>query len=170
MVKDAIGRSWQLTTVQLDFNQPENFDMNYTAEDGQKHRPAVLHVAILGSVERFLGVLIEHYAGAFPLWLSPAQIIILPIGENQVVYAKKVCDALLAANPGLRIEIDDRAESVGKKIREAAMQKIPYQLIVGEKEVEAGKVAVRLRDGSDLGQMPITDFAERVKDEIKNKY
>jgi threonyl-tRNA synthetase len=169
MVKDAIGRSWQLTTVQLDFNQPENFDMTYVGEDGQKHRPAVLHVAILGSVERFLGVLIEHYAGVFPLWLSPVQIIILPISENQVEYATKVCDELLTADGNLRIEIDDRAESIGKKIREATMQKIPYQLIVGEKEAEAKKVSVRLRDGNDLGQMTVIDFTERVTVEIKTK-
>jgi threonyl-tRNA synthetase len=169
MVKDAIGRSWQLTTVQLDFNQPENFDMYYIGEDGQKHRPAVLHVAILGSVERFLGVLIEHYAGNFPLWLSPVQIVILPIGENQIEYAKKVCEELLSLDSGLRIEIDDRSESIGKKIREATMQKIPYQLIVGEKEVAANAVAIRTREGADLGQMSVKDFAEKVEKEIKEK-
>jgi threonyl-tRNA synthetase len=169
MVRDSLGRGWQLTTVQLDFNQPENFHMRYIGPDGKEYPPAVLHVAILGSVERFMGILIEHYAGAFPLWLAPVQISILPISKKQNAYAKKVYKELLAANPELRIDLDDRDESVGKKIREASMQKIPYQIILGEKEAKSKKIAVRTREGKDLGVMPLKKFAEKIQAEIGKK-
>ena len=169
MAMDSLGREWQVATIQLDMNMPERFDLYCIDEKGQHERIVMIHAAIMGSVDRFLSILIEHTAGAFPLWLSPVQIAILPISDNQVDYAKKVRDELLAANSDFRIEIDDRSESIGKKIREATMQKIPYQLIVGEKEVEAGKVAVRLRDGTDLGQRDLKDFAEKIKIEITEK-
>jgi threonyl-tRNA synthetase len=169
LMKDALGREWQMGTVQLDFQQPRRFNLEYVAEDGSRKTPVAIHRVIYGSLERFIGLLIEHYAAAFPLWLSPVQIIILPISENQVAYAKKVCDELLAAHPNLRIEIDDRSESIGKKIREATMQKIPYQLIVGEKEVEANAVAIRTREGADLGQMDVKGFADKIEAEIQNK-
>ncbi|MDE2312077.1 MAG: threonine--tRNA ligase [Patescibacteria group bacterium] len=169
LMKDALGREWQTGTIQLDFQQPKRFGLEYVAEDGSRKTPVVVHRVIYGSMERFIALLIEHYAGAFPLWLSPTQISILPISDKQIDYAKSVREELLKANENLRIELDDRAESIGKKIREATMQKIPYQLIVGDKEVEAKKVAVRLRDGSDLGQMSLKEFLQKIQDEIKAK-
>lgn len=141
MVKDAIGREWQLTTVQLDFNQPENFEMKYTGEDGKEHRPAVIHVAIFGSFERFIGILIEHYAGAFPFWLSPVQAILLPVSEKFNGYAREIMEKLQAA--GVRVELDESNETLGKKIRNAEMMKVPYMLVVGEKEAADKTVAVR---------------------------
>jgi threonyl-tRNA synthetase len=175
MAMDSLGREWQVATIQLDMNMPERFDLYCIDEKGEHERIVMLHAAIMGSTERFLSILIEHTAGAFPLWLSPVQIIILPISENQNQYANMIKDTLVgeglkpSPTSGLRVEIDGRAESIGKKIREATMQKIPYQLIVGEKEVADGKVAVRLRDGTDLGQMSLGDFAEKIKTEIKEK-
>ncbi len=169
LMKDALGREWQMGTIQLDFQQPRRFNLEYVAEDGSRKTPVAIHRVIYGSLERFIGLLIEHYAGAFPLWLSPVQIAILPISDNQIGYAKKVRDGLSAANENLRIEIDERPESIGKKIREASMQKIPYQIIVGEKEVEANKVAIRTRDGSDLGQISTQEFSEKINLEIKEK-
>jgi threonyl-tRNA synthetase len=169
LMKDALGREWQMGTIQLDFQQPRRFNLEYVAEDGSRKAPVAIHRVIYGSMERFIGLLIEHYAGAFPLWLSPVQISILPISENQIEYANKVRGELLAFNENLRIEIDDRNESIGKKIREASMQKIPYQVILGEKEVEAQKIAIRTREGADLGQMPVHDFSDRLNSEIKEK-
>lgn len=169
MVKDSLGRQWQLTTVQLDFNQPENFHMRYIGRDGKEYPPAVLHVAILGAIERFMGILIEHYAGAFPLWLSPVQVIILPISSKQKKYAKQVAKELGLQISDLRLQIDDRDESVGKKIREASLQKIPYQIIVGGKEVKSKKIAVRTRAGKDLGKMSLKKFAEKIATEIEKK-
>jgi threonyl-tRNA synthetase len=169
MAKDSLGREWQVATIQLDMNMPERFDLYCIDEQGAHERVVMLHAAIMGSTERFLSILIEHTAGAFPLWLSPVQVAVLPISDNQLEYAKKVRDELILANGDLRIEIDERGESIGKKIREATMQKIPYQLIIGEKEVEAKKVAVRMRDGTDLGQMSVNDFAAKVKKEIEDK-
>ena len=169
VMKDAIGREWQMGTIQLDFNQPKRFDLEYVAEDGTKKTPVAIHRVIYGSLERFIGLLIEHYAGAFPLWLSPVQIAILPISEHQVEYARSVKDQLQSADENLRIEIDERGESIGKKIREAAMQKIPYQIIVGEKEVTANQVAIRSRAGEDVGVMSIDDFYQKIAFEIKEK-
>ncbi len=156
MVEDAIGREWQLTTVQLDFTQPENFDMTYTGEDGKFHRPAVLHVAIFGSVERFLGIIIEHYAGAFPAWLAPVQATILPVSEKFNEYAMKLAKQLDAK--GIRYEVDDSSETLGKKIRGAEMMKIPYMLVVGEKEEADGNVAVRDYATKKQDVMDVTEF------------
>lgn len=155
LAKDSLGREWQLSTIQLDFNMPKRFELEYIGEDGKKHTPIMIHSAIVGSPERFMGVLIEHYAGAFPTWLAPVQAIILPISDKHLDYAKKVAKELKEKN--IRVEIDDRSESVGRKIRDAEMQKIPYMLIVGDKEVEAGKVAVRKYGEGDKGQMEIEE-------------
>ncbi len=169
LATDSIGRQWQVATIQLDMNQPERFDLTCVNEEGQKERIAMIHAAIMGSIDRFMSILIEHTGGNFPLWLSPVQLAILPISDNQKPYAEKVRGELLAANDNLRIEIDGRAESIGKKIREATLQKIPYQIIVGEKEVEAGKIAIRKRDGTDLGQMSLEEFTKKIQEEITNK-
>ena len=150
-VKDAIGREWQLSTIQFDFNEPERFDLTYIGEDGQPHRPYMVHRALLGSLERFFGVLIEHYAGAFPVWLSPIQVAIIPIADRHVEYAGKVLQELKAA--GLRVQLDDRGERMNSKIRDAQNQKIPYMLVIGDKEQEEGKVALRLRNGENPGPM-----------------
>lgn len=166
-VKDSIGREWQLTTIQLDFNQPENFDMDYTGEDGKKHRVVVLHVAIFGSFERFFGILIEHYAGAFPLWLSPVQVKVLSVSEKHAEYAKEVVTELKAA--GIRAETDDSNESLGKKIRSGKMEKVPYLLVVGDKEVDAKTVSVESRDNGKLDIASLPDFIARASEEIKMK-
>lgn len=166
-IKDALGRLWQCSTVQFDFNLPERFDMNYIGDDNQAHRPYVIHRALLGSLERFFGMLIEHYAGAFPAWLAPVQAKVMCITDKQFDYAKGVRDALLAA--GLRVELDSRSEKIGFKIREAAMEKVPYILVVGEKEVEQNAVAVRERGGKDLGVMPLNELIEMIREKIKNK-
>jgi threonyl-tRNA synthetase len=153
---DAIGRPWQLSTVQFDFNLPKRFKLEYIAEDGKAHQPVMVHRALWGSVERFFGVLIEHYAGAFPLWLAPVQAIVLPITDSQNEYARQVADQLGAA--GIRTELDSRSEKVNFKIREAQLQKIPYMLVIGGREAEAGTVAVRHRKRGDLGAKPLDDF------------
>ena len=153
---DAIGRPWQLSTVQFDFNLPQRFKLEYIAEDGKAHQPIMVHRALWGSVERFFGVLIEHYAGAFPLWLAPVQAIVLPITDSQNGYAQQVADQLGAA--GIRTELDSRSEKVNFKIREAQLQKIPYMLVIGGREAEAGTVAVRHRKRGDLGAKPVDEF------------
>ncbi len=164
---DAIGRSWQLSTVQFDFNLPRRFDLEFVAEDGAKHRPYMVHRALLGSVERFMGVLIEHYAGAFPTWLAPVQVKILPITDAQMEYARDVQAKLEAA--GVRVELDERNEKIGYKIREAQMEKIPYMLVIGQKEVEAGKVAVRDRRKGDQGARGVDEFLGEITTEIATK-
>jgi threonyl-tRNA synthetase len=166
-VKDAIGREWQLTTIQFDFNLPERFDMTYIGDDGQQHRPYMVHRALLGSLERFFGVLIEHYAGAFPVWLSPVQAELIPIADRHLDYAKQVAAELRKA--GLRVHVDDRTERMNAKIRDAQNQKIPYMLVIGDKEAEAGQVALRLRSGENPGPMAVAAFVERAKDEITRK-
>ncbi len=163
-VKDTVGRSWQLGTIQLDFSMPERFEMEYIGEDGKAHRPVMIHRAILGSLERFIGILIENYAGAFPLWMAPEQIRVLPITDRHAEYAKKVGAKL--KSQGLRVEVDTRNEKTGYKIREAQMQKIPYMLIVGDREEEAGAVSVRHREEGDLGSVSLDDFISRVKTEL----
>ncbi|MCI0408159.1 MAG: threonine--tRNA ligase, partial [Acidobacteria bacterium] len=155
-VKDALGRSWQCTTVQFDFNLPERFDIAYVGDDNQAHRPFMVHRALLGSLERFFGVLIEHYAGAFPTWLAPTQARVVPVADRFQPYGEQVCGRLRAA--GVRAEVDLRNEKVGFKIRDAEVQKVPYILVVGDKEVKVGTVAVRKRGGQDLGVMPIDDL------------
>jgi threonyl-tRNA synthetase len=166
-VKDAIGREWQLSTIQFDFNEPERFDLTYIGEDGQPHRPYMVHRALLGSMERFFGVLIEHYAGAFPVWLSPIQVAIIPIADRHLEYAGKVMQELKAA--GLRVQLDDRGERMNSKIRDAQNQKIPYMLVIGDKEQEEGKVALRLRSGENPGPMPVEDFLQKAQEDINNK-
>ena len=166
-VRDSIGREWQLTTIQLDFNQPENFEMDYIGEDGKKHRVVVLHVAILGSFERFMGVLIEHYAGAFPLWLSPVQVKILPISEKQLDYAEKVYKEL--KDSVIRVELDSSNESLGKKIRNAKMEKIPYLIVIGDKEKESETLTVEGREGEKLENITSVNFLKQLKDKIENK-
>lgn len=166
-VKDAIGREWQLSTIQLDFNLPERFELEYTANDASKQRPVVIHRAILGSTERFMGILIEHMAGNFPTWLSPVQVKILTISDKFADYAKQVGKELREA--GIRIELDERAESIGKKIRESEKEKVPYQLIIGEKEMTDGAVAVRKRHEGDKGAVSIQEFKDMILDEVKNK-
>ena len=157
-VRDAIGRPWQLGTIQCDFSQPENFDLTYIGEDGGKHRPVVLHRAILGSLERFLGILIEHTGGNFPFWISPVQAVVLPVSDRFAERSREFAARLSAA--GLRVECDDRNEKLGARIRRAEMMKSPCMLVVGEKEAEAGTVAVRLRHGGDAGTMSVEEFAE----------
>jgi threonyl-tRNA synthetase len=156
--RDVLKREWQLGTVQVDFLLPERFDLEYTGEDGQKHRPVMIHRAPFGSMERFVGILIEHFNGAFPLWLSPVQVVMVPITDNHVAYANEVAAKLKAA--GLRVEVDDSNNRMGAKIRNAQLQKTPYMLVVGDKEMEAGAVAVRTRDNEDRGAMPVADFIE----------
>ncbi len=166
-IKDVLGRSWQCTTVQVDFNLPERFELEYIGEDGSAHRPIMVHRALMGSLERFFGVLIEHYAGAFPVWLSPVQAVVCTITERQAEYAKACAEELKAA--GVRAQADVRNEKIGFKIREATLGKVPYILVVGDKETEAGTVAVRLRDGKDLGPMKRAEFIGRITDEIKGR-
>jgi threonyl-tRNA synthetase len=163
-VPDAIGREWQLGTVQLDFSLPERFDLEYIAEDGSQQRPVVLHRAMLGSVDRFLGVLIEHYAGAFPLWLAPVQAVVIPIADRHLPYADDVASRLRAE--GLRVEVNAKSERMNAKIRDAQMQKVPYMLVVGDREAEANAAAVRLRDGSDLGAIALDDLVGRMSAEV----
>ncbi len=164
---DSIGRTWQCGTIQLDFQLPQRFEAEYTGEDGQKHRPIMIHRVVFGSIERFIGILIEHYAGKFPVWLAPVQVKILPVSDKSMDYAKKVEETLKAA--GLRAETDTRNEKIGYKIREAQLEKLPYMLIVGDKEKEEGTVAVRMREKGDIGSMPLAEFAARVKKEDEEK-
>ncbi|HXS32694.1 MAG TPA: threonine--tRNA ligase [Solirubrobacterales bacterium] len=162
-VTDALGRSWQCGTCQLDFQMPERFDLSYVGTDDGAHRPVMIHRALLGSMERFAGILIEHYAGRFPVWLSPVQAIVLPVADRHNAYAARVAAELREA--GVRIEIDDRSESVGKKIRDAELGRYPYMLVVGDREQEAGGLAVRSHSDGELGAMPAADFAARIKAE-----
>jgi threonyl-tRNA synthetase len=167
MFKDAIGRQWQLSTIQLDFNLPERFDLNYIDEANEKVRPVVIHRAVLGSTERFMGVMIEHFAGVFPLWLSPVQVKILPISEKYAEYAEKVRKEIMGA--GIRVEMDDSNESLGKRIRVAKMEKTPLILVLGEKEVEAGTVTVEMR-GAEKGEThSLQDFIKFTKGDIEKK-
>ena len=164
---DSIGRTWQCGTIQLDFQLPQRFEAEYTGEDGQKHRPIMIHRVVFGSIERFIGILIEHYAGKFPVWLSPVQVKILPVSDKSADYAKEVEAALKAQ--GLRAETDMRNEKIGYKIREAQLEKLPYMLIIGDKEKEEGTVAVRMREKGDVGAMPLADFVAKVKKENDEK-
>lgn len=166
-LEDAIGRTWQCGTIQLDFQMPERFDMHYIDKDNEKKRPVMIHRTIFGSIERFMGILIEHYAGKFPVWLAPVQATILPISDKFNDYAYELRDKM--KEEGIRVEIDDRAEKIGYKIREAQMQKIPYMLVVGEKEVSENKVAVRDREDGDMGQVDVEDFISQIKEEIDTK-
>ena len=164
-VKDAIGREWQLSTIQFDFNLPERFDLTYIGEDGHTHRPYMIHRALLGSLERFFGILIEHYAGAFPVWLSPLQVMIIPIADRHIGYAQSVADKLKQA--GLRVKVDDRSDRMNAKIRDAQKEKIPYMLIVGDTEIDEEKVAVRRRNGENPGPISIGEFIKISKNAIE---
>jgi len=164
---DAIGRLWQLSTVQFDFNLPQRFDLEYVGEDGQRHQPLMVHRALYGSMERFFGVLIEHYAGAFPVWLSPVQVALIPISERHLEYAQKVANQLKGI--GVRVEVDGRNEKMNAKIREHAMQKVPFLLVVGDKEAEAGKVNVRARGKEKTDDLPVTDFVAKIQKLIADK-
>ena len=164
---DAIGRPWQLTTVQFDFNLPARFGLEFVGEDGARHQPLMVHRALLGSVERFFGILIEHYAGAFPLWLAPVQVEICPVSEKVIDYARHLNETL--KNNGIRVHLDERNEKLPAKIRDAQLQKIPYMLVVGPKEAEAGSVSVRHRSKGDLGPRPIADFVTTLKEEIATR-
>lgn len=166
-VKDAIGREWQVSTIQFDFNLPERFDMTYIGEDGKQHRPYMVHRALLGSIERFFGILVEHYAGAFPLWLAPEQVRILPLTEKQLGYAQRIAEQL---REGLfRVTVDLSQEKIGAKIRQAQMEKIPYMLIVGPKEAADGKVALRSRLGGDEGVIEVPPLIEKLRREVESK-
>jgi threonyl-tRNA synthetase len=164
-VRDALGREWQLTTIQFDFTLPERFDLSYVGEDGQEHRPYMIHRALVGSMERFMGVLIEHHAGAFPVWLAPVQAVLIPIADRHLTYANEAAARLKEA--GLRVEVDDRSERMNAKIRDAQLQKVPYMLVVGDKEARAGAVAVRLRSGEDLGAMSESSFLALAREDIE---
>jgi threonyl-tRNA synthetase len=164
---DAIGRLWQLSTVQFDFTLPRRFGLEYIGEDGKAHEPVMCHRALYGSIERFFGILIEHYAGAFPVWLAPVQATVLPITDRQLDYARSVCRKLTEA--GLRVTVDDRAEKVNLKIRDAQLQKIPYMLVVGGREAESGQVSVRNRKKGDLGVRPAGDFLADILQQVESR-
>jgi threonyl-tRNA synthetase len=164
---DALGREWQCTTIQFDFNLPERFDVSYVGEDGREHRPYMVHRALLGSMERFFGVLVEHYAGAFPMWLAPVQATVIPIADRHVEYAKKVEAQLRSA--GLRVEVDARNERMQAKIRDAQLHKVPYMLVVGDREAEAGAAAVRSRDAGDMGPRSIAEIIDWTRKEVEER-
>ena len=164
-VRDAIGREWQLSTIQFDFYLPERFNLVFMGEDGQEHQPYMIHRALLGSMERFMGVLIEHFTGAFPVWLAPVQAVLIPIADRHLPYARQIAEKLKAA--GLRAEVDERGERMNAKIRDAQNQKVPYMLVVGDKEMELGGVALRLRTGENPGPMPLESFLERAHTDIE---
>ncbi len=166
-LEDSIGRTWQCGTIQLDMQMPERFELEYTAADGSKKRPVMIHRICFGSIERFIGILIEHFAGQFPTWLAPVQVKVLPISEKFVDYAKSVETALDKA--GIRVETDNRAEKIGYKIREARNERIPYIIVVGEKDQEAKKVSLRSRKNGEEGQFDLADVIARIQEEIKTK-
>ena len=166
-LQDSLGRTWQCGTIQLDMQLPERFELEYTGADGEKHRPVMIHRVVFGSIERFIGVITEHFAGAFPVWLSPVQVKVMPITDRAADYAKSVAARLDAAK--VRVETDLRNEKIGYKIREAQLQKIPYMLVVGDKEAEAGTVSVRTRAGVDLGAMPLDEFMDKIGEQIASR-
>ncbi|NMB38977.1 MAG: threonine--tRNA ligase [Firmicutes bacterium] len=166
-LEDCLGRTWQCGTIQLDFQMPERFDLTYVGQDGEKHRPVMIHRVVFGSIERFIGIIIEHFAGAFPTWLAPVQVRVIPIAQGHHEYATVVADQL--SGKGIRLEIDQRNEKLGYKIREAQMQKIPYMLIVGDQEKENNSVAVRSREEGDLGTVSLDEFTDNIAEEINSK-
>ena len=166
-IKDSLGRSWQCGTIQVDFSMPEKFDLEYDGSDNRKHRPVMVHRAILGSLERFLGIMIEHYAGKFPLWLSPVQVKIMNVNDDVLKYANKIKEEL--EENDIRVELDDRNESISKKVRDAQNQKINYMVTIGEKEVKAKKLAIRTRDGKVSFGISTTKFIKDLKKEIEDK-
>ncbi len=166
-MKDAIGRDWQMGTIQLDFQQPRRFELEYTDKDGKKKTPVVIHRVIYGSLERFIGILIEHTAGNFPLWLSPVQVKVIPVRENHNEYAKEIFQML--KEHGIRAEFDDADINLGTKVREAKNNKIPYWVVIGDKEVEASAVTIESRDAGQLGQISKDELVKKLMEEIKNK-
>jgi len=164
LARDVLGREWQLSTIQVDFIQPARLGLSYIGEDGQEHTPVVLHRAVTGTTERFLGVIIEHFAGAFPVWLAPVQAVLIPIADRHLSYAREVAGRLKAA--GLRVEVDDRGDRMNAKIRDAQRQKIPYMLVVGDQEMEKGQVALRLRSGENPGPVSLEQFLDQAKRDI----
>jgi threonyl-tRNA synthetase len=167
-MKDSIGRSWQLGTVQLDYSMPERFELSYTGADNAEHRPVMIHRALLGSFERFIGILIEHYAGELPLWLAPLQAIVLPVSERFNEYGERVCATL--RDRGLRVELDERGESIGRKIRDAELRKAPYMLVVGEREAGEGTVSVRRRGAGDSGGgVALEEIAARLLEDSRRR-
>jgi threonyl-tRNA synthetase len=167
IAKDVLGREWQLSTIQVDFIQPARLGCEYVGEDGQPHTPVLLHRAVMGSTERFMAMIIEHFAGAFPLWLAPVQAVIIPISDKHLDYACQVAEKLKAE--GLRVEVDERGERMQAKIRDAQLQKVPYMLVVGDKEMEEAAAAVRCRSGEDLGALPLSQVIDRLKDEVASR-
>jgi threonyl-tRNA synthetase len=167
MVRDAIGRKWQLGTIQVDYNLPERFDLTYIGEDNAKHRPVMIHRAPFGSMERFIAVLTEHCAGKFPLWLTPTQVKILPISDKFLPYAENVLAQL--KNADIRAEIDDRNEKIGKKIRDTELAKVPYMAVVGEKEVNEGKLSIRKQGKGDIGTQLVGEFIQFIQEEVKSR-
>jgi threonyl-tRNA synthetase len=165
IAKDVLGREWQLSTIQVDFIQPARLGLTYIGEDNQEHTPVVIHRAVTGTTERFMATIIEHFAGAFPVWLAPVQAVLVPIADRHVEYARKVSEQLKAA--GLRVEVNDSSERMSAKIRDAQNQKVPYMLVLGDKEMESGAVALRLRSGEDLGAMNVDAFIARAKADIE---
>ena len=166
-LQDSIGRTWQCGTIQLDMNLPERFELEYVDKDGTKKRPVMIHRVCFGSIERFIGILIEHFAGMFPTWLAPVQVKVLPISEKFVDYAEGIKEQL--EERGIRTALDDRDEKIGFKIREARNERVPYMLIVGEKDIEAGKVSVRSRANGEEGQADLSEFIARIEEEIKKR-
>ncbi|MCI9556729.1 MAG: threonine--tRNA ligase, partial [Lawsonibacter sp.] len=162
---DSLGRTWQCGTIQLDSQLPERFELEYVGEDGQKHRPVMIHRVVLGSIERFIGVITEHFAGAFPAWLAPVQVKVLPVTDRAGEYAGEISQKL--DSQGFRAEVDGRSEKIGKKIREATLEKIPFMLVVGDRDMENGTVSVRRRSGEDLGAMSLEQFAALLEDEVR---
>jgi threonyl-tRNA synthetase len=166
-VRDSLKRSWQCATIQLDFAMPEKFELEYVGQDGQPHRPVMVHRVIYGSIERFFGMLIEHFAGAFPVWLAPVQAVVVPVASAYIEYAREMKQRLF--DRGLRVEVDESEETMKYKIRQAQTQQVPYMLVVGERERETQQVAVRHRRQADLGSMPWEEFAVRLEGEIRSK-
>ena len=166
-VNDALGREWQLSTLQFDFNLPERFDLSYIGVDGQEHQPYMIHRALMGSMERFFGMLIEHFGGAFPVWISPVQVAVIPIADRHVAYARQIAEQLKAA--GLRAELDDSSDRMNAKIRNAQLQKIPYMLVMGDREAAEGTVNVRLRTGEQRGTVPVGEFVAYAQEVVDKK-
>ena len=166
-IQDSLGRTWQCGTIQMDMQLPERFDVTYVGEDGEKHRAVMIHRAGYGSLERFIGILTEHFAGKFPVWMAPVQAKVIPVSNNQMAYAKEIADKLSAAD--IRVELDENNDTLGYKIRKAQMEKVPYMIIIGDKEVGAGNISVRTRKGADEGSVDLESFINRVHDEVKNR-
>jgi threonyl-tRNA synthetase len=164
---DSLGRSWQLGTCQLDYNMPARFGLTYTGADNAEHQPVMIHRALMGSYERFIGILLEHFAGELPVWLAPLQVIVLPIADRHVDYGQSVLERLAGAR--VRAELDDRSESVARKIRDAELRKVPFMLIVGDREQASGEVGVREHHRGDVGSLPVVEFLQRLTDRIKTR-